>query len=310
MMKVDMHIINLEMLNEKYSFLYPFWEVNDIEGYPHIKKVTTDNGCKVIKKIYLNEERLYILEYLYKCISCNSNMNTPILNDEGMYICKQEYEGIMVFEELQHISEMPTAEWWANVLSDLHKMMIFKQQKKIKVTDYFSNMHPFFVCASKKMPNDIKRKVYNLVHSIGDIGKKEVKLIINHGDPLESNVMMKNGELVLTDFENACIAPKEYDLQRRLWDFAVKSEGRNIFEYYMNFVDIYQKQLSIDYNLLYNLYITDFCKTLCWLYLVSEDNVRKDCKRQREECDDFVLALRNGTVEEMLNYIKKEVYYD
>lgn len=184
-------IDSLQLIYEKYSLKITPDMIYNIEGYPHIKKVLIGNDCKVIKELNMDEKRLNMLEIIYKNISSNGFGNTPMLTQDGMYICKTSYGGLMVFEELQPVVEMPTAKWWADTLFRIHNMSLLEQCKDLIIDDYFSNENQLFTETIERMPSDIKSKMLNMLDMIHIKEKQRVKFIINHGDPLESNIMKK-----------------------------------------------------------------------------------------------------------------------
>ena len=82
--------------------------------------------------------------------------------------------------------------------------------------------------------------------------------------------------------------------------FAETAKNFGDFIYYYE-----QFGLKINKKLLENLYIIDYCQTLSWLYIVTQDNSRDDFKRQKEELSLYKKALVSGKFKKTLRKIRE-----
>lgn len=300
-------MLSMDMI-KKYSYDCNIRQFQDIEGYSHMKRGITDSGNVIIKELKFDCERLDFLELIYSEIENFKGVSSPIKNYEGENISRSNGCGVLVFKELKENDRFVPAKWWVEVLQRLHTIESFWQYKEIVISNHLQEVNALMSSAKKYMEQDIRYFVEKMLNKINWKLKKIGRVVLNHGDALNSNVMKNNDEFILIDFENAQIVPKEYDIQRKLWDEAIEIEEINeTIDFYKDFKAAYEKFQKIDMGLLANLYIIDFCKTLCWLYIVSMDEKRDDCERQKIERNHFVDAVRKGKIEAVLNIIEKEV---
>lgn len=300
----EKEMVEFEIIENNYSLSLHKELVDVIDGYTHIIMAPTNVGNIFIKEINGDDKYIFFLEKIYKELSEKTILNSPLLTKNGRYICDSENNKFIVFTEADKTKEVPPPSWWAFVLYEIHSISINENIGYFIPDKFFSINHNLFLKAMQYVPKDIKEILGNMLQLIKCTAKKKIIKVVNHGDPLRSNVMKKNGRFILIDFENACIKPKEYDLQRHLWDFAVNSSRNQIGNYYRDFIDEYLAYENIDFELLHDYYILDFCKTLCWLYVVCNDNSRSDLKRQKNELEKFVVAMRTKKISEMLDCMR------
>ena len=302
--------MNVNVINSHYILNGAVREITKIDGYPHVMIAKMENGSVIAKELCFLEEKLDFLEKLYAKLEAVTEANIPLLNSEGRYISRSGEAGVLLFEELEVPETYPSAKWWAGILAKLHLLDLPGCKKKILIADYLDEVTSLLSGAKQYMAPDIKNILGQMLDEVSWDRKIETQMIVNHGDPLNSNVMLKQDEFRVIDFENACVAPKEYDIQRRMWDFAIECDDPDeMMAYWNEFKCEYEAQsehLVINRELLCYLYIIDFCKTMCWLYLVSTDEKRVDYKRQKKECDHFEDALRKGNIQRMLRCINEK----
>lgn len=285
--------------------------MENITGYPLLKVLNFENKVIILKSLPFSEERLQWLEVVYNRLSFKENLSSPIKNIENKYISKVANECFILFEFYENSNcTKPSAEWWANTLFNVHNIQINTNKK---ITQDFTDTKELFINGSRYMSNKISSFVSKLNDQISLFEKKSYSLILNHGDPLDSNVMKYNNNFILMDFENSFLAPKEYDIQRHLCDYVIHSNSsENFREYCRSFIDKYEDLGGkIDLDMLIYLFKLDFCRTISWLHIVVQDRNRKDFKRQNEDLKMFLKAIENSYISNMieeLRAIKKESY--
>lgn len=298
-------MVDLDTIEKKYNLFLYRKTICTVDGYSHISKVSTDSGNVYIKEVKGTEHYIRLLEKTYSELSKSIALNVPLLTKENKYVCDNyENHKFIVLPEVDETRGVPTTTWWASVLHEIHGITINENKGCFNGDDFFSLKHRLYLKAVQYMPKDIVKMINYMLQLMKCNVERKTSNVINHGDPLRSNIMKKNGRFLLIDFENVCIEPKEYDLQRHLWDFAVNSPKNEIVDYYRTFVNSYQMYDAIDFELLHDVFILDFCRTVCWLYVVCNDCCRADLNRQKYELVKFVDAMRIGKITEMLNCMR------
>lgn len=297
----------IETIENNYNLRLYKKTMCTIDGYSYISRVSTDIGDIFIKEIKNECDYIYLLEKIYNELSKKSISNVPLLTKSNKYICSSTNNKFVIFMEVNESNEVPTALWWANVLHEIHSISVEDNVGYFMPGTYFSLNHSLFLNSLQYIPKDIEKLINDMLQLVRCTSERKVTRVINHGDPLRSNVMKKNERFILIDFENACIAPKEYDLQRHLWDFAINASKSEIVNYCINFTNEYQIYDAIDFELLHDFFILDFCRTLCWLYVVCNDYKRSDLKRQQYELKKFITAIKTKKVNEILDWLRREL---
>lgn len=297
-------MIKQEMFRDNYSISIEKESVRVLKDYPHIASVLSNVGNVYIKELKNNDAYICLLEKVYRNIAKKESFNVPLLTKQSKYICRLKHRNFVVFEELEETDEIPSAEWWANTLYEIHSLPIEAKDEVLDFQAFFSVNSDLYLAASKFMPNDIKQFVNELLLLVDYNHARRVNKVVNHGDPLRSNIMKKNDEFCLIDFESVCWVPKEYDLQRHLWDFAINTDKNEIETYYKNFTAAYQFHKKVDINLLRYVLILDFCRTICWLYVICSDFSRSDLARQEMELSKCVTAIKDGKINKLLECMR------
>ena len=141
-----------------------------------------------------------------------------------------------------------------------------------------------------------KFKINILLNMIDLNFQLDKKLVLCHSDPCDKNVMFDNQCYKLIDTDMMRLLPKEFDVQRLLYNVLINSNSVNYaLDYWHSFLNNYEKDFCdvIDVNLLKNIYICDLIRTFSWLAIVSSDLSRLDRERQGEDFKLYKQSILN-----------------
>jgi len=130
--------------------------------------------------------------------------------------------------------------------------------------------------------------------------------VFSHGDALVSNVMVSADKYRLIDFDSAGWAYREYDIQRMMSDYLIRTGNLELcLKFWYSFRKDYEKtvQKTINVKLFDYLYRCDLVQTMAWLFIVSRDKKRADRQRQKKELDIYIRRLESGIHQEFLRKI-------
>lgn len=302
-------MVDISLVNEKYVLQKQIKRVISIPGYPHVLEGVCEEPV-IIKILEEDMQKISLMNEVYINLRNIGEILSPIFNVDLKPITLLKFGvNIVVFEKIDNLETQPEPDWWGRVLAKIHSVKIFNEVQEIESCVWIKEAHNYISAVSQYMENDIKKILTSMLNELSFLVEKKVVCVLNHGDPANYNVLKCKNQYKLIDFESVKIAPCEYDLQRKLWDHAVySSDTKNYYVYLEKLLAGYTAvapQNSIDFEVLASLYVTDFCKTLCWLYLVSVDENREDKYRQKCEKDIIVFALREGRVHLMLELLMK-----
>lgn len=118
-------MVDLDAIEKEYNLFLHRKTLCTVDSYPHISKVSTDNGKIYIKEVKGTEYYIHLLEKTYSELSKNIALNVPLLTKENKYIC-DSYENykFIVFPEVEETRGIPTTTWWASVLHEIHSITI------------------------------------------------------------------------------------------------------------------------------------------------------------------------------------------
>lgn len=302
------YVVNAFAINNNYNLKHMVEEFLDIEGYPHIKSGISKDGGLILKYLKYNKSYLRFLEDVYSYICDIEEVNVPLVNKNDCYITLYKKKAFIIFERLQLPKEVPSAKWWAKTLSKIHAIPAFRELRIIRISKLVLEVSNILNNSKKYMSSDIYAMLSKLLYSVDSEKIYTVYCVLNHGDALDSNVLKYKETYKIIDFESACLAPREYDIQRKMWDYAINCRSTDMIEkFWEEFISEYIiSNQEIDISLLYDLYVIDFCRTICWLFIVSSDKTRMDYSRQKIESIRFVDALRKGKIHKMLTCIERK----
>ena len=300
---------NLLEIHKQYEEINSPYYLEKVKDYPLIRKIVdhNDNYIFVLKFLPYSKNKIMELEKCYEMLSLYGDLNVlkPIKNISGKFISFYDGNAFIITELLKECGlELPSVKWWSRTLSRLHSIKIEKKPKEVV---QLKHIEKIIFKGAEFMDSTLQYHVKDLYQKAT---KYKFSLIYNHflhGDPLYSNVMKVDNDHVLIDFENNFIGAKEYDIQRHLCDYAVHNDNlMDIYQYFGDFIYYYEQfGLKIKKKLLENLYIIDYCQTLSWLYIVTQDNSRDDFKRQKEELSLYKKALVSGKFKKTLRKIRE-----
>ena len=174
-------------------------------------------------------------------------------------------------------------------------------------SDFYKQTIDLLNSAKKFMVPEIETKIIKLLMELDDKCLELNKnVVLCHNDPYDLNVMAINGEYRLIDTDGMGLSPKEYDIQRLMWNHLINSnEVDNSLTFWCSFKDNYELNVieKIDTNLLKQLYILDLIRTTSWLYIVCNDLLRKDIERQKEQLNLFERSFYNDNHVKILKKI-------
>lgn len=294
----------MDFLNQ-YLITNKIDKIESVKDYPLIKRIYISGECKyVLKYLPYEFDRLIWLEEVYKSLSnYDFQISKPKINIQGRYISERNNLKFVLFDCYKNPkSTFYSAEWWSKIMVNIHDMDInAKYPRILDLSNCTGLLEKAFFYMDFQTRKTLDKYFSNDILNSIDFSEKK----FNHADLLLSNVLKYHGKNVLIDFENCCIAPKEFDIQRHLCDYMVHSDNYNeIVRYFKQFLMLYEYQgAKINMNNLYQLFIIDFCRTLSWLYLVVNDNYRTDLKRQLKDLHCFISSLKKENFQKILNLL-------
>lgn len=298
------------IIDDNYRLSESLGMIETLDGYSNVFFEPRDETDIIVKALDMTELKRDLLEKVYDMYRDLEYVHSPVRNIHGRNITFIDGRGYVVFKKIEEIISLPDQRWWGKTISELHKISFLESATENKI--HFNKeygiikrmMNPIIEC----IPCDIQEMLNDMIYGVDWNEEYSIPFIVNHGDLLLPNLMCEKGNYKIIDFERACFAPKEYDVQRHLWDVAMRNIFNNtIGDYCDVFWNEYELSNSFRLNnkLMVDLYVVDFIKTILWLYSVCKNDNRVDIKRQIGEKELFEQALRVGNVQKMLECIKE-----
>ena len=292
-------------------------EIYQLNQYPHILKLKFPDHNLILKRIQKSKTHCDSINQLYSDLSCIKCVEKPLLTKNGEYTLTIHDQILLLYEKLQELNHSPGPIWWANCLGDIHNITPNKNYKCHYSNDFYYQTFSILLKAEKYISNDRKKKIYKLLKSIDrDTINEEQDMVLCHNDPYDLNVMFSNGGYKLIDTDGMGLSPREYDIQRLMYNYAINTNSiDNIIRFWKLFKENYEKKTrkKINIKLLQNIYLMDLIKSMSWLYLVCNDSSRSDRQRQQEQLALFEKSLDNdihSKVLEIINcYSKDRILY-
>lgn len=297
------HIINDYDIKEKISSS----KINSFEQYPHIFRLKSNNRSFFIKQVEKNRINCEDLNVLYSDLTNITCIEKPILTKDKKYVSLFADKIILLYEELEQIEKKPDSIWWSKCLSNIHNICVNNRCMGYFQNVFYKQTIDLLNSAKKFMGPEIETKIIKLLMELDDKCLELNKnMVLCHNDPYDLNVMTINGEYRLIDTDGMGLSPKEYDIQRLMWNHLIDSnEVDNSLSFWCSFKDNYELNVieKIDTNLLKQLYILDLIRTTSWLYIVCNDLTRKDIERQKEQLKLFERSFYNDNHAKILKKI-------
>lgn len=318
----------------KCTSLHFEWRV--LPNYPHVIKITTTDNEFYLKELVIGEKKRAWLEQVYSLLEKTEFCIHPLKKMDGKYLsvirdenlthsCNDFMYCYLLTERLEEIQVLPSAEWWARQLANIHRinissilgdMSITKLKEHIDESILILPNYASVIEMMKRTMSLIETDVINLLNSllIDSIDERIMQTtgVLVHGDPLNSNVLFSNSDCCLIDFESCGISVKEYDIQRLFVDIATNCSCESELESFVErFMSEYERSgLAINISLLDYYLRLDLLRTFCWLYESSISYNRQDCERQSLELNKFKSTLRSGYYHKLIALIHKTWPYD
>lgn len=278
-------------------------------NYPLLTIIYFPQRKIVVKKIANNKDKNF-LESVYFNTEKMTRTSQPIRNQKGKYITTLGNNAYILFPFYEEVSTFHVGHrWWVEILTKIHQINISSLEE---VSLDLSDSTKLLNLASQYMELDILNVLNKMINTSRIYNLNSYHLVLNHGDPLSSNVMYLDENPILIDFESSILAPKEYDIQRHLCDYVIQHlENGQWFQYVDQFLNKYQNyQSKIDFELLEYLFRVDFCRTISWLYLVTQDKKRKDYGRQKRVLKNYINFVRGNSLYAFLYKLKRVARID
>lgn len=287
------HIINNYDIKEKTSI----FEIYSFEQYPHIFRLESNNCSFFIKQVDKSRINCKDLNILYSDLATIDCIEKPILTKDKKYVSLFDDKIILLYKELEKIQKNPDSVWWSKCLSNIHNICLNNEYMAYFPNDFYNQTIDLLNSVKKFMEPEIETKIMELLMKLDykDLDLN-MNMVLCHNDPYDLNVMASNGEYRLIDTDGMGLSPKEYDIQRLIWNHLINSnEVDNSIEFWCSFKNNYELNVieKIDTNLLKQLYILDLIRTISWLYIVCNDLSRKDRERQKEQLNLFERSFHN-----------------
>lgn len=265
--------------------------------YPNIKII---NGQRkyLLKCLFYDDKYLKNLNEIYKNIQTFRDVRLPILTKQNEYV---DFENKVILFNYDKVSDLkPNNRWWGIVLSELHKIVYSTINiDLITINDISDDIMNIL---------DAKTRI-RLIHllELQRNHKYVVDGVICHGDVANRNVLFfeELRDYLLIDFENSKIYPKEYDIQRLIWNLYIENDSFNFLNFWTEFTSCYDAQGNyINKELLSDLLIDDFVKNYLWLERVVNDETRNDRNRHKITQDKLGYLLNKGTISKLVKIIR------
>lgn len=309
---------------------------SNLQEYPHIVEIMINEDVYYLKAVVADKTKKEWIESIYLALDGDGLYIHPLKNVYGEYLTSVNQMCLddklngndsyyLLTKKMEKTDKVPGAEWWVNSLNGIHKRKIVinknrktinqvekeKWKKSIILPDYFETINRLKKIEGIMEP-DIKNLINSLLVSNQDDLLKNKEAVPVHGDPLNSNTALYNGNMILFDFESSGLSIPEYDIQRLFTDIATNcADIQEIDNFIANFLSTCEeKEIKIDLDALDYLYRIDLVRTICWLYEVSICYNRQDRDRQNIELEKYKAALRSGCYHRVVSAIHRTWHYD
>lgn len=280
----------IKYMRNKYNITGDLRKVTTIDGYPHVNILSFDRDyfIKKVNRVYCRD-----INTLYNYLSNSKFVFLPTKTIDGEYGFVFNNEVYVVYPVLEEMHANIQSFWWGIALKNVHNI-------EVKRTDFTRNYSidsesfDLFNKAKESIDEDIKRifgEMLDMYYFNGEINPET--MVLSHGDPNDSNVMMHKTNIGLIDTEGMRLLPREYDIQRLFYNEVNKGLDINEIDKYIH-VFFYNYGNNVDMRLLKKLYVTDFIRTFSWLSLVTKDLSRDDIVRQKCELEKYKASILSG----------------
>lgn len=309
-------IAKKDAMNMNYSFLekiarYYNLDINNInvipfDQYPHIVEINTSIGSYILKELSYDRKKDY--HSVFNILSDCSCVLMPIESIYEEYYTVDENKIYFLYEKIDEVEINPSAEHWADLISNVHMIGgdISGNCNTSFPEDLFSQCNEMLALSHKIMDPVEYEFLLTFLNLCNKNVFLEEKKVFCVNDPCKKNVLSINGVYKLIDMENSSSNYKEYDIQHLMWNMLPEYETKEeLKSFWTSFKESYEKKtgLTINKDLLKSIFILDFVRSMAWLYLVSNDNSRKDQERQRIELNIFRSRIKDDLVVNLYNIL-------
>ena len=247
------------------------------------------------------------IDELFDKLSKIECVHVPLMNVDGKYSLLIDDKILFLYSELEEINAPPSGIWWAECLADIHKTLEEKKSLKSFSNNFYDETISLLTSADKYIEKRYQYEIHNMLKTI-DLKKiKEQSIFaLCHQDPYILNVMRKEEDYKIIDLECMGLSPKEYDMQRLLYNYAIdENDELKVIEFWNMFKNKYENKTNdiIDIELLKNIYKLDFIRSMSWLYIVSNDLHRSDRDRQKKVLNAYKESIDNNIHTKVLKKI-------
>lgn len=289
----------IKQIANEYNIIGNIRKIITVDGYPHINILSSDRDyfIKKVNKIYCKN-----ISTLYNYLSGSGFVFLPIKTINGEYEFVFDDEIYVVYPIFEEINTSIQSSWWGVALKSVHdievKLSDFSQDYSID-NESFS----LFDGAKEIIDENIKRNLVEMLNTyyFNDKVNPET-MVLSHGDPNDSNVMICKNNMGLIDTEGMRLLPREYDIQRLFYNEVNKGLDIGEIDKYIH-AFFYNYGNNVDMKLLKKLYVIDLIRTFSWLSLITRDLSRDDIIRQKNELEKYKASILSGMHSKVLKRI-------
>lgn len=272
-------------------------KLSQFKQYPHIFKLECPNFSLIIKIVDNFRIHCKDINQLYFELSKINCIAIPILTKNKSYFSVFGNRVLLLYEELSEIINNPNSIWWSECLGNIHNIKVNANYEKCFSTNFYNQTTNLLKEAQRFIAPTLMSKIVSLITEV-DIERinKIKKMVLCHNDPYNLNVMTKSFEYKLIDTDGMGLSPREYDIQRLIYNHLINSNDLDDSLLFWNsFKNKYEIKADdkINVPLLKDIYILDLIKTMSWLYISCNDLSRKDRERQQKQLYLFEKSFDN-----------------
>lgn len=300
---------NTDLINTiKYKYnIEDFLEMKNLDGYPHIFTINSKNYSYIAKLIELSKTYCKDINKFYSDIKDNKYILIPKKNIDDEYSVKYSDGIALLYDKKNNTNVKPDYSWCARCLASIHLSEINSNN----LISYRDNIYNETLDILKKshvyMDKEIREKINLIFNKIQcETLNANNEFVLCHNDPYNQNVLVSENLYKIIDTDGMGLSKKEYDIQRLLYNYAINCrDASEVNLFFSKFKEVYENETNkkIDINLFKNLYYCDFIRSIAWLYLVSNDNTRRDVNRQKKQLVLYNKSILNNIHETFINQI-------